>query len=503
MFSGIIREISPVVYTEETGDGLRIGLRCTAASIGGSVAVNGVCLTVVKVDDGVLYFDIMRETLERTTLKHLVVQSRVNVEHAISLTDSLDGTITLGHVDTTAIVSQIIDNEYIFELQNLNKDLIVKKGSVVIDGICLTIVRVYDTMFTVCIIPHTMNYITWKTGDAVNIEYDYFLKSKSKYIGEHEDVVFNDDHGMTIAIAEGAKGRKTTSPNPWVGAICVANHRVVSRGHHVVAGCSHAEVVCLNACQEAVDTMYVTLEPCCHWGRTPPCCDLIIEKGIRRVVIGVLDPDPRVRGHGMEALVNAGVEVKLMDSSKVRESLKEYLHHRSTGRPYVFFKLATSLNNKITNKRNNNRITCQEAIVDSHVYRSIVDGIGVGKHTWNTDKPQLTVRYPQPTSRQPKKIVWGDVDDDSVIVMNKKQSLSSDLEELGARGMISILVEGGRALFRSFVESRLINELIVYISNEVLDDDEMSVFEQVVGLELKPVSTELLGTTVKVVYRLP
>lgn len=501
MFSGIVCEISYVVYIEETTKGLQIGLQCTPVSVGSSVAVNGVCLTVVKADDGTLYFDIMQETLKRTTLKTLVMHSRVNVEHAINLTDSLDGTITLGHIDTTAVISQIIDNEYIFEMSNINKDLLVKKGSVVIDGMCLTIVRIYDNMFSVCIIPHTMNYVTWKTGDTVNIEYDYFLKSKSNYIGDHEDIVFSDAHGMTMAIAEGAKGRKTTSPNPWVGAICVTNSRVVSRGHHVIAGGDHAEVACLHACLEDVDTMYVTLEPCCHWGKTPPCCNLIIERGIRRVVIGVLDPDPKVHGQGMKMLVRAGIEVKLMDSPEVHESLKEYLHHRSTGRPYVFFKLATSLNNKITNKRNNNRITCHEAIVDSHIYRSIVDGIGVGKHTWNTDKPQLTVRYPHITNRQPTKIVWGDVD--GVITMNKKQSLSADLEELGSRGMISILVEGGRALFRSFVESRLINELVIYISNEVLDDDEMNVFEQLAIFDLRPVSTELVGTTVKIIYRLP
>jgi diaminohydroxyphosphoribosylaminopyrimidine deaminase/5-amino-6-(5-phosphoribosylamino)uracil reductase len=505
MFSGIIKDISHVVYLLNETDVLRIGLYYKKnVPIGSSIAVNGVCLTVKNIEDDIVYFDVMRETLSRTTLKNLTMNSCVNIEPAIHLKDALDGTVTLGHVDTIATVFNIIDNEYIFELNSLHKDLVVKKGSIVIDGICLTIVRVYDNTFSVCIVPHTMNYVRWKSGDVVNIEYDYFLKSKIRYTGTHEDIVFNDTHGMAMAIEEGKKGRKTSSPNPWVGAICVTDRKVVSRGYHVSPGSDHAEAMCLNTCISC-DTMYITLEPCCHWGRTPPCCDLLIKRGIKRVVIGVLDPDERVRGRGMKTLVDAGIQVKLLNSHEVRESLKEYLHHRSTGRPYVYFKLATSLNNKITNKHTNNRITCQKAIEDTHVYRSIVDGIGVGKNTWNIDKPSLTVRYPSDVihKKQPIKIVWGEIEaDENIIVMSKNQPLDKDLIELGDRGFVSILVEGGKSLFQSFVNAGCINELIIYTSNTIVDDDELSVFDNIIGLELHPVSSDIIGTTLKVVYRL-
>ena len=156
---------------------------------------------------------------------------------------------------------------------------------------------------------------------------------------------------MLAALELGRMARTTSPPNPWVGCRIVAADRSrVFGGSTSAPGGPHAEVVALEQAGEAArgSTLYVTLEPCPHYGRTLPCTDALVEAGVRRVVIGVLDPDPRVRGLGVAALRAAGIEVEVgVGAAATREVLAPYLKHRSTGRPFVVLKLAATLDGRI------------------------------------------------------------------------------------------------------------------------------------------------------------
>ena len=215
---------------------------------------------------------------------------------------------------------------------------------------------------------------------------------------------------MTLALRLAAKGRGRTSPNPMVGAVVVAAGRILGQGYHQRAGGPHAEVLALRQAgrRAAGATLYVTLEPCGHTGkRTPPCVPLILESGIRRVVVAQLDPNPLVSGRGIRALRAAGLRVEIGCGARQARRLNAvYSHWMRTGRPFVIMKAGMTLDGKIATASGESRwITGEAARRDAHRLRSRVDAVLVGIGTVLRDDPALTARVSDQPRRQPIRIV--------------------------------------------------------------------------------------------------
>ena len=197
---------------------------------------------------------------------------------------------------------------------------------------------------------------------------------------------------LTIRLAE--KGRGLTSPNPMVGCIIVKRGRIVGKGFHKAAGTEHAEVLAIaEAGKKAINsTMYVNLEPCSHWGRTPPCTEKIVEAGVREVIIGAKDPNPLV--DGFRELKFRGVKTKIGILEKEAKKLNEvFMKYMKTKKPFVILKVAMSLDGKIATATGSSKyITSREARAYVHQLRSEVDAVMVGLNTVLRDNPELTPR---------------------------------------------------------------------------------------------------------------
>ncbi|MFL6225052.1 MAG: bifunctional diaminohydroxyphosphoribosylaminopyrimidine deaminase/5-amino-6-(5-phosphoribosylamino)uracil reductase RibD [Actinomycetes bacterium] len=218
-----------------------------------------------------------------------------------------------------------------------------------------------------------------------------------------------DEAWMARAVALAEGGRGTASPNPMVGAVLVRDGRVVGEGFHRAAGLAHAEAVALAAAAElaAGATCYVTLEPCAHHGRTPPCADALVAAGVARVVAAVPDPDPRVGGAGLARLRAAGVRVEVGTGAETAaEQNAAYLTHRRLGRPRITLKAAASLDGKVAAPDGTSLwITGASARADPHRLRAEADAVCVGAGTALADDPRLTVRLPGRSGRQPLRVV--------------------------------------------------------------------------------------------------
>ncbi len=201
---------------------------------------------------------------------------------------------------------------------------------------------------------------------------------------------------MRRALSLAERGRGRTAPNPIVGAVVVRDGRVVGEGWHRAVGLEHAEIEALRRAGRLARgaTMYVTLEPCAHWGRTPPCAEALIEAGIARCVVAQRDPDPRVNGRGLRRLRAAGVKVELgLFAAQARAQLAGYLRSRRLGEPRVTWKVAATLDGRINDARGRSRwITGPAARADAHRLRAASDAIVVGAGTARADDPRLTVR---------------------------------------------------------------------------------------------------------------
>src|SRR5436309_11886740 len=212
-----------------------------------------------------------------------------------------------------------------------------------------------------------------------------------------------------IELAERGRGR--TSPNPLVGAVVVKEGRVLGEGWHHAAGLPHAEREALADCSEdpAGATMYVTLEPCCHHGRTPPCTDAIIEAGIARVVVASDDPSEKASGRGLGILRDEGIEVAVADgelAARARLTNQAFRKHARTGRPWVLFKSAMTLDGKVATPTGDSKwISGELSRERAHRWRATVDAVAVGIGTALADDPQLTARV-EGVHRQPRRIVF-------------------------------------------------------------------------------------------------
>lgn len=305
-----------------------------------------------------------------------------------------------------------------------------------------------------------------------------------------------------------------TSPNPAVGCVIVKNGHIIGTGYHHKAGTPHAEVWALKEAGEEAkgSTVYVTLEPCAHYGRTPPCAKTLVEKGVAKVVIAMLDPNPLVAGKGAAILRTAGIQVEVGLLSKEAAKINEaFIKWMLVEKPFIAAKLAESLDGKIATRTGNSQwITNHWARSYGHYLRSVYDGILVGIGTILADNPMLTCRIDreaQERPHQPARIILDsqgriplqsrvvtDQTTSTIVVttaaclpakrislenagvtvlevpMNKEKQvdLSAAMESLGEHGIHSILIEGGAAVQGSFFDARLIDKIYAFIGNKVL-----------------------------------
>jgi diaminohydroxyphosphoribosylaminopyrimidine deaminase / 5-amino-6-(5-phosphoribosylamino)uracil reductase len=313
---------------------------------------------------------------------------------------------------------------------------------------------------------------------------------------------------LSRAIALAERGRGSVSPNPLVGAVVVRDGKVLGEGFHAAYGEAHAERAALAACtaDPRGATMYVSLEPCCHHGQTPPCTDAILEAGIARVVVGSDDPTEKASGRGLGILRDEGVEIVIADGEPaVRARLlnQAFRKHARTGRPHVLFKSAMTLDGKVATRTGDSKwISGEESRLLSHHWRAERDAVVVGIGTALADDPQLTARIDGAT-RQPRRVVFdseGRLPLDSKLVRgapevpltvvvgraasrletdalevagadvivatgeNEPARVRSALDQLGAAGISSILLEGGPKLAGAFLDAGEVDEIRLFLA---------------------------------------
>lgn len=311
-----------------------------------------------------------------------------------------------------------------------------------------------------------------------------------------------DARWMRRCLELAARARGRTSPNPMVGAVIVRDGRVLAEGWHHAPGLAHAEVDALSQVDgsAAGATMYVNLEPCCHHGRTPPCTDAILRSGVRRVVVGMVDPFPQVSGKGIALLRDAGLQVDVgVEESAARELNLGFVRAQEQGRPAVLLKAGLSLDGRIADAFGHSRfITSPQARAAGHALRDACDAILVGRGTLQADDPVLTARD-HPGGRDPLPVV---LDSDLSIADNARllrgpvrpllfcgpeaphRELAADvirvprgpagldlnavLTSLLARGVHTLLVEGGGRVHRSFLDRGLVDRLHLFVAPMVL-----------------------------------
>jgi diaminohydroxyphosphoribosylaminopyrimidine deaminase/5-amino-6-(5-phosphoribosylamino)uracil reductase len=325
-------------------------------------------------------------------------------------------------------------------------------------------------------------------------------------------MVRDDKYWMRRALRLAEKGRGRTSPNPMVGAILVKDGNVVGEGYHVKAGEAHAEVVALQQAGEEARgaILYLNLEPCTHYGKTPPCSPKVIEAGVKRVVIGIGDPNPLVKGKGIEMMRKAGLDIETgileEECRRLNEAFCKYILKKE---PFVILKVAATLDGKIATRDGDSKWISGEASRRFvHKLRDRVDGVLVGIGTVLKDDPQLTARIRG--GRDPYRIVldsWLKIPEEAKVIgtfpskaiivatglapkdkieklekrgvqilildsQEGKINLKSCLSKLGEMGITSLLVEGGSQVNGSFLDEGLIDKLLLFLSPRLMGDHQ-------------------------------
>ncbi len=286
----------------------------------------------------------------------------------------------------------------------------------------------------------------------------------------------DDLEAMDRTLGLAASVRSSTSPNPWVGAVVVTADGEVFDGATAPPGGPHAEPAALAAAGSAARgaTLYSTLEPCSHHGRTPPCVDAIVAAGVERVVVGIVDPDEHVAGRGIARLRAAGIDVEVgVAAAAVRRQLAPYLTHRRTGRPFVVLKLAATLDGRTAAPDGSSRwITGEAARADTHRLRAESDAVLVGAGTVRADDPELTVRHV--AGPEPLRVVLGRAPADARIqpCLELSGDLGEVLDTLGHKGVLQLLVEGGATVAGAFHRAGLVDRYVVYLAPVLLGGDD-------------------------------
>jgi diaminohydroxyphosphoribosylaminopyrimidine deaminase/5-amino-6-(5-phosphoribosylamino)uracil reductase len=260
------------------------------------------------------------------------------------------------------------------------------------------------------------------------------------------------------------RGRGKVEDHPLVGAVVVANGEVVGEGWYEYATVDHAEPRALAQAGERARgaTLYVTLEPCAHYGRTPPCTDAVIDAGIARVVIGARDPNPAAAG-GLEQLRAAGIEVELLESDDARRQNEAWRTWKALGRPFVTYKAAVTLDGRVT-APGRRWISGEASRRLVHELRAASDAVAVGMGTVRADAPRLDAREVGAT-RQPRRLAFGrgPLPEGSELEL-RSGPLEDELRALAAEGVQSLLLEGGPTLATSFFEADLVDKLLLFIA---------------------------------------
>ena len=324
--------------------------------------------------------------------------------------------------------------------------------------------------------------------------------------------MMDDERWMKRVLRLAEKGRGRTSPNPMVGAILVKDGRAVGDGYHAKAGEPHAEIIALRkAGEEAKEaTLYLNLEPCTHYGKTPPCAPVVIEAGVRRAVIGMEDPNPLVKGRGVEALKRAGLDVDVgileKECRRLNEAFCKYILNKE---PFLILKVAATLDGKIATRNGESQWISGEASRRFvHRLRDQVDGVIVGIGTVLKDDPMLTARVkggkdsyriildsrlripenakvieisPSKTIVATTELAPGEKVERlekkgvRVLILDSKKGrvdLKPCLFKLGEMGMMSLLVEGGSQLNGSFLDEGLIDKIFLFLSPKLIGDPQ-------------------------------
>jgi diaminohydroxyphosphoribosylaminopyrimidine deaminase/5-amino-6-(5-phosphoribosylamino)uracil reductase len=290
-----------------------------------------------------------------------------------------------------------------------------------------------------------------------------------------------DADRMDRALQLAAAVRASTPPNPWVGCVLQAADGSLHEGATEPAGGLHAEAVALAAARAAGadprgGTAWVTLEPCSHHGRTPPCADALLEAGVARVVVALEDPDPKVAGAGLDRLRAAGVVVEVgLREGAAAALLAPYLHHRRTGRPWVVLKLAASLDGRTAAPDGTSRwITGPTARADAHALRAESDAVVVGAGTVRADDPELTVRDAPAPRGDPLRVVLGAAPAGARVhpCLEWHDPLPDLLDELGAKGALQVLVEGGATVAHAVHQAGLVDRYVLYVAPVLFGGDD-------------------------------
>lgn len=536
MFTGVIRDLGKIVSLKRSDSNVwELQVQSSVfenCKIGDSIAINGCCLTIVKLEHHIATFTLMVETLRRTTFSQKSNNERVHVERSATENDLIDGHPISGHVSGVIVLENKTyssDGSLILRFRLPQAPMyLTYKGSVAIDGVSLTVSNLSSDSFEVSLIPYTQEVTLLSQGfigSSYNVE---FFCSSSRTLKDGS--VLDNENSiqcplpeypdlMGLALKKSLLGRITAPSNPWVGCVITdAFGNIVSTGYHRKRGEKHAEVDALSKLigyNLKDHILYCTLEPCNHTGLQPPCTKAIIESGIRKVIVGILDPDERVAGSGVKRLQDEGIQVTVLHDERITKSLKPYIIHRRTKRPYVIAKMAMSMDGKIAPTGSSQfPISCPEAREHSHILRLKSQAILIGTKTAVLDQPQLNVRLSQTWSKyyfasqehrplrcfidvygkvtsgpllntqlgqtivftnkdtcSPSTIsIWKqcDVQMCFVNIQDHRICLTDILDDLGKRGVLSLLVEGGGELFTSFVESNLVDCIKLYIAPKFL-----------------------------------
>ena len=303
----------------------------------------------------------------------------------------------------------------------------------------------------------------------------------------------HDERALELA----ERGRGKTGDHPLVGAVVVRDGEVVGEGWYQYEGVRHAEVIALEQAGDAARgaILYVTLEPCSHQGRTPPCADAVVTAGLSHVVVGARDPNPVVDGRGIERIRAAGIEVEVLDDLAARRQNEAWRVWKSLGRPFVTYKAAITLDGRVS-VPGRRWVSGEESRRRVHELRAASDAVAVGMGTVRADAPRLDARGVG-APRQPRRLAFGrgPLPEGSELEL-RTAPLDVELRALAAEGVQSLLLEGGPTLATAFLAAGLVDKLLLFVAPVLAGDGPRVFGDLATPLELLHLRTEPFGEDV-------